>query len=192
LQPRNEIARSRVRSLKAVEEPVQVTSSRPTKPRRTPSEVVEPALEGPGRDGALRFLARSIVLIEKIDPARLSVSQQVTDARLRVYGGREPAVTPARGLLRIWVHAPAVTPELAAAVDAIDGAQASTVDALALLPDALEYRLPFARVDEISDLLAGPHRQQLLRTIAEGAPPRAHPHDPKLRDYIVAQAAATR
>jgi hypothetical protein len=25
----------------------------------------------------------------------------------------------------------------------------------------------------------------------EGAPPRAHPHDPKLRDYIVDQAAAT-
>src|SRR4051812_21683014 len=72
LQPGNEIARNRARSLKPVEESVQVTSSRPTKPRRAPSDVVEPVLEGAGRDGALRFLARSIVMIEKIDPARLS------------------------------------------------------------------------------------------------------------------------
>jgi tetratricopeptide (TPR) repeat protein len=190
LQPGNEIARSRLRSLKPVEESVQVTSSRPTKPRRAPSDVVEPVLTGPGRDGALRFLARSIQLIEKIDPARLSVTAQAPDARLRVYGGRAPAVTPTRGLLLIWLHAPAVTPEVAAAVDAIDGAQSSAVDGLGLLPDSVEYRVPFARVDDVAGRLAGPHREHLLRAIAEGAPPRAHPHDPKLRDYIVDQAAA--
>jgi tetratricopeptide (TPR) repeat protein len=188
LQPGNEIARSRVRSLKRVEESVQVTTSRPTKPRRAPSDVVEPMLAGPGRDGALRFLARSIRLIEKIDPARVSVT---SDPRVRVYGGREPAVTPTRGLLLVWVHAPAVTPELAAAMGAIEGAQSSDADGRALLPDSVEYRVPFAHVDEVADLLAGPHREHLLRAIAEGAPPRSHPHDPKLRDYIVDQAAVT-
>jgi tetratricopeptide (TPR) repeat protein len=191
LQPGNEIARSRVRSLKPVEESVQVTSSRPTKPRRAPSDVVEPILAGPGRDGALRFLARSIRLIEKIDPARVSVTTQAPDARLRVYGGRDPAVTPTRGLLLIWIHAPAVTPELAAAMGAIDGAQSTAADGLALLPDSVEYRVPFAHIDAVSDLLAGPHREHLLRAIAEGAPPRALPHDSKLRDYIVNQAAVT-
>jgi tetratricopeptide (TPR) repeat protein len=190
LQPRNEIARSRVRSLKRVEESVQVTTSRPTKPRRAPSDIVEPVLAGPGRDGALRFLARSIQLIEKIDPARLSVTSQVPDARLRVYGGRAPAVTPTRGRLHIWLHAPAVTPELDAAIDAIEGTQHAIADGLALLPVSVEYRVPFASVDDVAGRLAGPHREHLLRAIAEGAPPRGHPHDPKLRDYIVDQAAA--
>ncbi len=191
LQPDNEIARSRARSLGPVTESVQVTSSRPTKPRRSPSDIVEPVLAGAGRDGALRFLARSIVMIEKIDPARLSVTAQAPEARLRVYGGRAPAVTPTRGMLLVWVHAPAVTPALATAIGAIDGAQRSEADTLALLPEAEEYRVPFAEVDAVADLLAGPHREHLRRAIAEGAPPRNHAHDPKLRDYIVDQAAAT-
>ncbi len=188
LQPGNEIARSRARSLKPVQESVQVTTSRPTKPKRTPSEILEPALEGEGREGALRFLARSILVIEKIDPARLSVTERVSDARFRIYGGREPAVTPARGLLHVWVHEPAVTPELAAAVREVDGAQASATDTLGLLPDSREYRLPLAAMAQLGDLLVAPHREHVLRSIAEGAPPWGHPHDTKLRDYIVKQA----
>jgi len=188
LQPGNEIARSRLRSLKPVQESAQVTTSRPTKPKRTPSEIVEPALEGEGRGGALAFIARSILLIEKIDPARLSVTERVSEGRFRIYGGREPAVTPVRGLLHVWVHEAAVTAELAAAVHAVDGARASAADALALLPGSLEYRLPIASIAALGDLLVGPHREHVLRSMAEGAPPWGHPHDPKLRDYIVRQA----
>jgi tetratricopeptide (TPR) repeat protein len=191
LQPANEIARSRARSLKPVQEPVQITTSRPTKPKRTPSEILEPALAGDGRDSALRFIARSILLIEKIDPARLSVTERVTEARFRVYGGREPAVTPTRGLLHVQLHGPAVTAELDAALRAASTSPAAPADTMGLLPDSLEYRLPFARLDEFSDALAGPHREHLLRSVAAGAPPWGHPHDPKLRDYIVKQASAS-
>jgi hypothetical protein len=118
------------------------------------------------------------------------VTERVTNARFRVYGGREPAVTPTRGMLHVRVHAPAVTPELEAAVGAISTAQTSPADANAVMPESLEYRVPFEHLDALSDLLAGPHREHLLRSIAEGAPPWGHPHDPKLRDYIVRQAGA--
>ena len=171
LQPGNEIARSRARSLKPVQESVQVTTSRPTKPKRTPSEILEPALEGEGREGALRFLARSILLIEKIDPARLSVTERVSDARFRIYGGREPAVTPARGLLHVWVHEPAVSAELAAAIGEIDGAQ-RVGDGHARPAAGLARVPPAARRDGAA---RRPARRPAPRARAARRSPRARP-----------------
>jgi hypothetical protein len=73
-------------------------------------------------------------------------------------------------------------------LDVGDEALALYTEILELDPD--ECGVPFASVDDVAGRLAGPHREHLLRAIAEGAPPRGHPHDPKLRDYIVDQAAA--
>lgn len=189
LQPGNEIAKSRLRAMKTTREPVQVTTSLDAKTKRTPSDIVEPALAGDGRVGALRFLTRSIQVIEKIDPSRLSVTERSSVSRFRVFGGHEPAVTPSRGALQVRVHGPAVTPALTAALAAIEGGETVPAKDNALLPESIEMRIPFTAFDDaLGELLAGPHREHVVRSVAIGPPPWGHSHNAAVRDYIVKQA----
>jgi tetratricopeptide (TPR) repeat protein len=192
LQPSNAIAKNRLSSMQPAHEVKQVTTSRPTKPKRTPTDIDEPTVEGDGREPTLRLLAASIHAIEKIDPSRLSVTEKGTDSRFRIFAGLAPAVTPTRGRLHIALHGPAVSDELAAQIDALPGAETTPADDTAQFPESIEARIPMTELtDELTALLLPAHREHVLRTIAGGPPPWGHPHDPKVRDHIVKQASVT-
>jgi hypothetical protein len=80
----NQIAARRVKELER--QVAKRAAARDEFARRPPVEVVEPLLAGPGRAGALRFLAFSIRAIQRIDGTRLAVTEIPSDHRFRVVG----------------------------------------------------------------------------------------------------------
>jgi tetratricopeptide (TPR) repeat protein len=191
MQPENRIAMNRLTRLE------QRMRTRRRQPRvaaavvhRAPVEIVEPNFPGPGRDACLGFLARSILMTERIDASRLAVTDRPSDGRFRVSGGKGSGVTPRWGLLCVFVHAPAVSDDTHQALAAAGATIVFRDGGLKSLPASREYGIPPERVADVAALLESPHREHLKHSIAAGPPPWARRHDPALRDYIVEQGGS--
>ena len=153
---------------------------------RTPADIVEPVLAGPGRDACIRFFAYSIREIQKIDSRRLAVTDIPSSNRFRVVGGIHSACSSYKGMLDVTIDRRGAD-DLIQTVEKAGG-QVFERSAGGAVPFALQLGIPPTRVDEFRDRLMPPHRDFLVSSIEFGSPTHRHEHYPELMNYLLREA----
>lgn len=170
-------------------EPKKKAAARTGPPRAAwtdfvPSELVEHALKGPGRDACIRLSAASILASEAIDANWTAVTPIKVGKRYRVIGGIFTGVSPWNKALTVAV--PVTAKKLIEKVTAVGGEALEPSKAV----PCLQLVVPRDRVDPLYDELLVAHTDHLKLSLAFGPPTHMKKHNPGLRDYILEQAAA--
>lgn len=153
---------------------------------RSPEEIVEPVLAGPGRDACIRFFAYSIREIQGIDSRRLAVTDIPSSNRFRVVGGIHSACSWYKGMLDVTIDRRGSAKLIQSVEEA--GGQVFGRSVGGAVPYALQLGIPPTRVDEFRERLMPTHREFLLSSIEYGSPTHLHEHYPELMNYLLREA----
>ena len=148
------------------------------------AELVEAALEGPGRDASIRLCAESIRMAESIDPQRSAVIPIKSGRRFRTIGGIFTGVGPWQETLTIAVPVSQI-----ALIERVSEVGGYTFEPAKAVP-CLQLAIPRTELEPLYEQLVPAHREHLMLSIEAGPPTHMNKHHPGLRAYLLEQADA--
>lgn len=157
-------------------------------PARSPEEIVETALSGPGRDACIIFIGASIRQIQMIDSEYLAVIDIPSSNRFRVFGGPISACGISKGFLNVMLDTRFGARDLIARLEAAGAPLVVPLNRAGLVPFTSEVSIPRDQVAAFHDEVMEAHVRNLHEAIAAGKSGHYRGHRPDLQAYLLSEA----